>query len=230
MLNIADPVDDRLAAAERAYRALRTQILSGAVLGGTRLSEAQVADSLGVSRTPVREALLRLQSEGLVWFERYRGARVASFTAEDLLEIYELRVLLEGMAAARAATRMTAKDMDALDANLVKTEQLLANWNDGSVEAFVDVNRVFHSIIVDAANSKRLKATIVPLIDMPTHGQPAQVREPSFIADALNHHRLVTEALRSKDPEWSRTQMQAHLAQARTRGAMPPRLVDKEAI
>lgn len=195
--------------------------MSGVLAGGARLSEAHVAEALGVSRTPVREALSRLQNEGLVVFERYRGARVASFSQADLSEIYELRAQLEGMAASRAATRIAGNALAAIDRNLMETEQILANWDQSSVAAFVDLNRTFHTIVVNAAGSARLAAMVTPLIDMPTHGQTAQVNDPSFIADALNHHRLVAEALRSGDPEWSRSQMQAHLAQARTRGEAP---------
>ena len=82
-------------ASDHAYRLIRAQILSGARAGGDWLREGDLAESLGVSRTPVREALRRLTAEGLVRYERNRGVQVAAWTAEDLHEIFSLRSVLE---------------------------------------------------------------------------------------------------------------------------------------
>jgi DNA-binding GntR family transcriptional regulator len=89
-------------AADRAYSALRGGILDGRYGSGARLGEIEVADELGLSRTPVREALRRLGSEGLVEVQPRRGARVRAWSTQDLEETYELRALLEGLAARRA--------------------------------------------------------------------------------------------------------------------------------
>ncbi len=217
-MSVAAENEEMMAAADRAYRAIRTRIMSGGLQGGTRLSESQLADTLGVSRTPVREALSRLHSEGLVSFERYRGARVAPLTDDDLREVYELRLVLEGMAAARAALKIDDNALQALQQNITETEALVQTWSDDSVAGFVDLNREFHGLIVGAADGKRLKAIVIPLIDMPTHGRLAGVRDPSFIEDALTHHRQIVLALRAGDPEWAKLQMQVHLARARSRG------------
>ena len=217
-MNVAIESEATMAVADRAYRAIRTRIMSGGLQGGVRLSESQLADTLGVSRTPVREALSRLHSEGLVSFERYRGARVAPLTDDDLREVYELRLLLEGMAAARAAEKIDDNVLQALQQNITDTEVLIQSWGDESVADFVDLNREFHGLIVGAAEGKRLKAIVTPLIDMPTHGRLADVRDPSFIEDALTHHSQIVLALRAGDPEWAKLQMQVHLARARSRG------------
>src|SRR3569623_153872 len=90
-------------ASDHAYRLIRAQILSGARAGGDWLREGDLADSIGVSRTPVREALRRLTAEGLVHYERNRGVQVAAWTTADLDEIFSLRSVLEPWACRLAA-------------------------------------------------------------------------------------------------------------------------------
>ena len=100
----------RSGSADRVYDTVRQGILDGTYAQGARLGEADLADSLGVSRTPVREALRRLGSEGLLATLPNKGARVRTWTAGELGDIFDLRALLEGHAAARAATRVTDAD------------------------------------------------------------------------------------------------------------------------
>ena len=103
------------AAADRAYGALRDGILDGRYGFGDKLGEIEIAEELGLSRTPVREALRRLGSEGLIEVLPNRGARVRTWTAQDLEETYELRAVLEGLAARRAATRIDPAALDEMD-------------------------------------------------------------------------------------------------------------------
>ncbi|MER7438453.1 GntR family transcriptional regulator, partial [Pseudonocardia alni] len=102
-------------ASERAQAALREEILTGALAAGAHLGEVELADRLGVSRTPVREALSRLAAEGLVELHPHRGARVATFSEADLDDIFGVRTALEPRATALAAARATAADLDELD-------------------------------------------------------------------------------------------------------------------
>ena len=101
-------------ASDHAYRLIRAQILSGERAGGDWLREGDLAESIGVSRTPVREALRRLTAEGLVSHERNRGVQVAAWTAEDLDEIFSLRSVLEPWAC-RLAAMSASVDLDELD-------------------------------------------------------------------------------------------------------------------
>jgi len=97
------PTADSNGAVEAAYRYIRNAIVSGDLRSGDKLQESKLAERIGVSRTPVREALSRLGSEGLVVLERYRRGEVASFSGPDVAEIFRLRAKLEGHAARRAA-------------------------------------------------------------------------------------------------------------------------------
>ena len=98
-------------AVDAAYRGIRKAIISGDLRSGERVSESALAARLGVSRTPVREALNRLRTEGLIVLERYRKGYVASFTADDLREIFRLRAMLEGEAARAAALLIGAEEL-----------------------------------------------------------------------------------------------------------------------
>ena len=102
-------------AVDRVYAHLRDGIVAGSYEPGSRLGEVEIAELTATSRTPVREALRRLEMEGLVEVLPHRGARVRSWTADDLDEIYDLRMNLEAMAASRAARRIEDKDVDRLD-------------------------------------------------------------------------------------------------------------------
>src|ERR1044071_9687316 len=127
------------AAADRAYGALRDGILDGRYGFGDKLGEIEVAEELGLSRTPVREALRRLGSEGLIEVLPNRGARVRTWTAQDLEETYELRAVLEGLAARRA----------------------------GEFGELAALNARFHELIVTAAGSAQLASTLQGLVQLP---------------------------------------------------------------
>ena len=119
-----DPTMPR--AVDAAYRGIREAIISGDLRSGERVSEAALAERLGVSRTPVREALNRLRNEGLIVLERYRKGYVASFTADDLREIFRLRATLEGEAARGAALRIGEEDLARMEA---LQDEMERSWN-----------------------------------------------------------------------------------------------------
>src|SRR5438132_4484728 len=137
-----------------ATELIRDAIVDGRLEPGRRLKEEELARELGISRTPVREALLVLQSEGLVAAEPNRGATVRSHDAEDLDDLYQLRALLEGYAARRAAARISEEALAGLRASCERFAALV----DAGAELrdVVRENNVFHSAILDAAGSLRL--------------------------------------------------------------------------
>jgi DNA-binding GntR family transcriptional regulator len=141
-------------AADRAYSALRAGILTGRHGFGERLGEIEIAAELGLSRTPVREALRRLGSEGLVEVLPNRGARVRTWTAQDLEESYELRAVLEGLAARRAAARVepaVLAEMDDLAERMVAVDPSLGHRPAGDFdELALARSHAHHREIVDA--------------------------------------------------------------------------------
>src|SRR3954470_3227326 len=147
-----------------ATELIREAIVDGRLAPGERLKEEELARELGISRTPIREALLILQSEGLVETSPNRGATVRTHTVEDLDDLYQLRALLEGFAARRAATRIGIDELAELRRSCERFEQLDPETE---LREVVRENLVFHSTILDAAASDRLAAMVRGTIELP---------------------------------------------------------------
>lgn len=195
-------------AAEQAAQSLRDEILSGAIPSGARLGEAELAGRLSVSRTPIREALSRLAAEGLVELQPHRGARVATWTTEQLREIFELRLRLEPYAVRVAVPLLN-------DEQLTELDELAAAMLDRDRTAIVELNRRFHAIFIDAAGSPPLAAALRGV----THGSVVHQNFHDYAPDALSrslhHHVEMVAAARAGDGDWAEAIMRAHLHNAR---------------
>lgn len=210
-------------AVDKAYRVIRMRIVTGVLAGGAQLAEEELALSIGVSRTPVREALKRLHGEGLVVLERYRQGRVAQISEDDIQEIFEIRRDLESMAARRAARRITPEMIDKMEAVNNRLEALVHKWQPDMVPQFIDLNIEFHLIVLEASGSRRLKSILTPMIDMPLTSFARRTPHRASVAlyeQAVRHHRELIDALRSHDEDWASTQMRAHLSSSHAAGAM----------
>ncbi|MFD1825202.1 MULTISPECIES: GntR family transcriptional regulator [Mumia] len=198
---------DSGANADRTYEAIRTQILSGRRLGGEWLREEDLAKELGVSRTPVREALRRLAADGLVRHERHRGVQVQSWSVDDVEEIFEIRGMLEAYGARRAATS-DSLDIAELSA-LAEAMQRAAEEHD--LDAVTALNNRFHAAIVDAAGRARLGPLLASLVHVPlVHNTFAHYTAES-LQRSLDQHCEVVAALRAGDPDWAESAMRAHI-------------------
>jgi DNA-binding GntR family transcriptional regulator len=140
---------------EKVRNALEELIASGALAPGSRLDEGTLAARFGVSRTPIREALLQLASTGLIENRPRQSATVATLTVSAIVESFEFNVELEGIAARMAARRMTVEERAALDA-LVKRMRRVAERRD--VDQYVDLNRDFHEMLYAASHNRYIHA------------------------------------------------------------------------
>lgn len=208
-------VETVLSAADRAYAAIRGGILDGTFELGARLPEEDLAARAGVSRTPVREALRRLAAEGFVTFVPNRGAQVASWTEGDLQEIFELRAMLEGRAAALAAMRVTAGQLDAMADLAGRMEAAAQQGTAGALDRVAELNTTFHRTILIAAASPRLSAMLGAVIVVPLVHRTFHRYTPAALRRSMNHHRELLAAFAAGDPDWARTVMQAHVLAAR---------------
>lgn len=195
---------------DTTYATLRRRIMSGHYAPGEHLREEHIGQELGVSRTPVRGALQRLEADRLVTMEP-RGAIVARWTAWDVAEVFDLRLLLEphaaGLAAKKAEPHHIAK-MDALNAEMMdlaktKSEQKLAR-----IEA---INNAFHHLILEAAGSGRLKALASTFVDTPMMLGSFYFYDPAEIIESVQHHIVMTDAIRRGDADLARRAMEFHL-------------------
>jgi DNA-binding GntR family transcriptional regulator len=214
---------DRTTLAGRALAGLRAAIVDGRLAAGERYSVGTLAERLGVSRTPVREALLVLERQGLVRFERNKGVRILETSAADLEEVFALRLLLEVPATRRAAGRLTAEALDALDAEL---DAMAAAVEEGP---FMVHDQRFHEILLDAAGNARLARVVDGLRDHVRLQGASTVGRSRDLAAIRAEHVAIRDALRAGDADAAAAAMRAHLlATARLlvtqEGAAPPDL------
>lgn len=200
-------------AADRAYSEIRTLILSGDAAPGTPLKEEQLADICGVSRTPVRDALRRLEAELYVVRSDSQRAYVADWTHDDVDEMFVLRGMLEAHAARRAASRFTDAALDELiGCNLTIEAAVLRPKPD--IAGFLDGNRAFHRIIIETADSPRLAATLATLVEQPVVRRTAMHYGRDQLAQSAREHRELIQAFEARDPEWAHAVMTAHIRRA----------------
>lgn len=198
-------------AVDVAYRTLREWILQGQLVAGQSLPEAELAVKIGVSRTPVREAIGRLSAEGLVVMERYRKHVVAEFNEADRVEIMELKAVIEGRAAARAATRLSDSQVSYLRDLSDRMERAVREQGDAAHPLFDELNREFHALIWRAADSPRGERILETALSSPFNvlGRLDATLAQSMERACWYHHEIVS-AFESRDPERARTQMVAH--------------------
>ena len=202
-------------AVEAAYEAIRGAITSGDLPAGTRLREEDLSSRIGVSRTPVREALRRLAAEGIVEFLPNRGAHVASWTDTELEEIFELRSLLESHAAARAATRIDEGALDRLGELAQAMEARLDEPLEESSFEISKLNNEFHSIILEASDSRHLEIATQGVIQVALVHRTFRRYSPRDLARSFSHHRELIDALTARDSGWARSVMRSHILSAR---------------
>ena len=188
--------EKRWTAQEVAYEAMKAAILRGDLPEGARLQQSRLASQLNVSTTPVREALSRLASEGLVRIDAHRGAIVRGMDDDELEEIYQLRQILEPLAARKAAAIITE---DALN----EAEELWRRMEDHTDPvAWAENNRQFHALIVTESDSPRLTSILKGLRDSSTrYVQWSLTVNPQRFVSANRDHRDLIDACRARDGE-----------------------------
>ncbi|MFC3124385.1 GntR family transcriptional regulator [Pseudoroseomonas globiformis] len=210
-------------ATERAYQWIRQKIMDGSFPAGSPLREEALAAEIGVSRTPVRDALRRLLADGLVESARNYGTFVTRITEGDLHEVYHLRAMLEGYAAGRAAVRITADEIAQLR-RVADAMEAISGREEQRVMQFSNLNRDFHLTIVRAAQSQRLEGMLgwvlqVPLVLLKQY----RMQEWINISRSNAQHRDIIEALAARNAEWA-----AHLISAHLHSTRPSRLVSED--
>jgi DNA-binding GntR family transcriptional regulator len=203
------------AAVDRVYARLRQGILDGTYAQGTRLGEVDLADALGVSRTPVREALRRLGSEGLLSTLPNKGARVRTWTANELSDIFYLRALLEGHAAARAASRVTDADIRHMNDLVTRMEGATEDGVAPDIDLITELNGAFHGAIVTASGNSLLPELMKSLIHVPVVSRTYRLYSPARMRQSMRQHREVLDALGAGDPGWAEAIMRVHILSAR---------------
>ena len=199
--------------ADFVYDSLRDAIWEGRIARGERVREEEIARSLGVSRTPVREALQRLQRRGLLVTGPGRGLMVAELSKREVIELYAMREILEGSAARFAAERATPEEI----ATLYELQaQLKAAKGDPMLHT--TLNRRFHQAIYEAAHNRYLMQTLESLHDSFALLRSATMRLPHRQRDSHEERRRIIAAIEKRDPILAEQEAREHIVQAqRTR-------------
>ena len=199
-------------ASEIACELIREAIVDGRLEPGRPLKEEELARELGISRTPVREALRVLQTEGLVTSTPNRSAVVRSHDADELAQMYELRALLEGYAARCAAPRISEEGLERLRESCARFASLV---HDDDLSELVKENVNFHQIVLEAAGNPRLSGMVRSVIELPLvyRSYLWYSAEQKLISE--HYHRQIAKALEDRDAERAELIMKEHVYEAR---------------
>ena len=178
------------------FNTLRQAILKGELKPGERLMEIALAEKLGVSRTPIREAMRKLELEGLVVMIPRRGAQVANITEKDLNDVLEVRIALENVAIEKACTRMSKEDRGRLWLAAKEFERTMA---EGNLVRLAEADVAFHEIIYRASDNKRLNQVLNNLREQIYRYRVEYLKEEETRNVLVKEHEELTKAIRQRD-------------------------------
>lgn len=191
-----------------AYSKIKASIIRNEFAPGTLLVERQISEQLNISRTPVREALRKLAGEGMVEFIPNKGVFVSRIRIEDIVEIYELREALDGMAVRLCTQRMTEDVMAGLDQNIMNQAEALKG---GDYFKFIDYDMDFHSIYIKGAGNLRLEEFLKAIIDQINRLANTSIGDMDRARISMEQHRKLLETMKRKDAVMAETLIKEHM-------------------
>ncbi|MBO6128797.1 MAG: GntR family transcriptional regulator [Pseudobutyrivibrio sp.] len=207
--NLTLQMDDYLPLRDVVFNTLREAILKGELKPGERLMEMHLATKLGVSRTPIREAIRMLEHEGLAVTIPRKGAQVAKMTEKDLQDVLEVRDALDALAVVCACERMT-------DAQFVELKEAMKAFEDATktddVRHIVEADEAFHDVIYSAAANPKLENIINSAREQMYRYRYEYVKNPSVYAQLIEEHKAIIEGFDRRDVAFLKDIMHTHLA------------------
>lgn len=199
---------DKYSLRGRVFESIREDILSGRYEQNTELKEAAIGAELGVSRTPVREALRQLELEGLVTIIPNRGAYVNMITAKDVSDIYAIRSMLEGLCARWATESITPDQLDAMEETLCLSEYHTGKKN---YEKLYELDSLFHEQLYEAGGSRILNHILSDFHDYVKMVRKATISTSTRSVTSTEEHRAIFEAVRAKDADKAEALAKEHV-------------------
>jgi DNA-binding GntR family transcriptional regulator len=193
---------------ERVYRRLREYVVTGTIPLGARLDESSLAQELGVSRTPLREAIGRLTQEGLVEYRPYRGNFVRGFTVKQLNDLYEVRKALEALAIRTAVAKLTEQQLQTIREILDDVDAALQR---GDLAAYGAADRRFHAAIAGFSENDVLVESLNRLTDQIQVARAIANRDPAVVERTARERPLILSALESRDADAAARLMAEHI-------------------
>lgn len=200
---------------DAVYERLKSDIMSGVYRPGQRLMETEVAEKLEVSRTPVRDAMIRLEQDGLTTIKPHRGIYVRKLSKKNIQDYYQLRAVLEGLGAKLATQNATKEDHDKLQRMLEEMHNILeSHKNAEHFKEMATINNHFHQLIFDIADNQVLAQTREMLANPIALVRSTSWQNQQRIFETWQEHKEVVEAIVSKDAELAQKKMEEHIYNA----------------
>ena len=196
---------------QHAYDEIRHRILDGELLPSSPISEYQLAADLKISRTPVREAIKRLEKEGLVWSIPNIGTFIAQLSAQDIMEIYQVRECLEGLAARIAAEQMSETDIQQLEREVSLIHELKST---GRKDEIFQCDIRLHKLIVESTRNTRLSEILATLDDQMHRIRVIFSQSPDWLEAVIQEHSVLVEKIKARDCTGAENAMVQHLRSA----------------
>lgn len=194
---------------QKVFQRIRGDILEGNYKVGEELKEQLIGEQMGVSRTPVREALRQLELEGLVEIISNKGAFVIGFSPEDIQDIYEMRAELEGLCAKKAAVRISEQQIEALEEILYLTEFHIKN---GNMEQIAKLDSVFHGILYEASGSRMLEQALCNYYHYLRRINRVSLSFCKRAVESNQEHRQILNAVMQQDQKGAQQAAGIHIA------------------
>ncbi len=196
---------------ELVLEAIRAAIINGTLQPRERLMEIQMAEELGVSRTPIREALRKLELEGFIVMVPRKGAYVADLSFKDIADVFEIRIALEGLAAGLAAERITDDELEEMERLIVGKQEAITS---GDIDKLVEVDTKFHEMLYKTSRNERLAAIISNLREQIQRFRLTSLSFPGRNKESLQEHKQLIEAIQARDNQLARQLAQEHIENA----------------
>jgi DNA-binding GntR family transcriptional regulator len=197
----------------QVYKALRDAIVSGRLKRGERIVEDKICSELGVSRSPLREALRKLEGEGLVTILPRRGAVVTDLSQEDLRELFDVREVLEGLSASLAAALISPEELDELDGICAAMEKGIRARD---IQTVTQLNGRFHELITKASRNRWIRDFMTSIRAQTQHVYRSSIENPARAPGSVAEHRAIVQALREHDSQRAEMLARQHVQSARS--------------
>lgn len=204
-------------ASEFAYNEIRDRLLSGKHPPGSQLNESELSEICGVSRTPVREALRRLALDYFVRLEPNRGAFVIDWSREDIMDMFEMRSMMEGLAARKAAERASPDQIAKMSSIIDRSEGIFSEEGVKLRDKFLALNREFHDAILEASGSLKLTEIVSRFVEQAVIDRTAANYTVADVAHSNRQHKELYSAIASGNGLLAEAVMRSHILAASSR-------------
>jgi DNA-binding GntR family transcriptional regulator len=200
---------------DQVYTIIWEQLVSRRLHPGDKISDLRLSEELGVSRTPIREALHRLAQDGIVRTQSRRGFFVTSFSSRDVGEVYDIRTVLEVLALRLALPHLADEELDEAQRLVEESRQQIVDGVEGAEERWLTIDRAFHHMLAQRAGNRRLESLLTSLQTQIGVFQVYGIHSSPLRLLSIDHHRAILAALKAHDDAAAERAMEHHIQEVK---------------